>query len=1202
MRKKKQAQMGRQSLAIAMAGILTTGILPATLPVVSAVSATVSTTTDDIHINPIPGLASDFIKGADVSMLKQIEVSGGKFYDGNMEKDALQILKDHGVNWVRLRVWNNPVDANNIGLGGGNNDKARTIEIAKRAHDLGLKVLLDFHYSDFWADPSKQTKPAAWVGLNTTQLGQALYDYTSDVIQGLTDVGAMPEMVQIGNETNTGMVWPDGQTTGSGGYEGWANLIKKGVQAVRDNDPNNANPLLRTKIMIHLADGGNNELFRRDFDQLTSRQVDYDVIGFSYYPYWHGPLADLKQNMIDISQRYGKEVLVAENAYAYTLNDGDNFSNNFGPGQEQLGGYKATVQGQAQEVHDVMNAVSQVPNGKGLGVFYWEPDWIPVKGAEWSSKEGEGNGWENQAMFDFTGHALPSLDVFNRVSAAQGGAPFVAKATIIHPEQINVTVGGTLLLPSKVQVEFTDDSVRDLPVTWDAVAPEALQHPGTIQLQGTVTGIPLRAAGTITVQGSTNLVSNPGFESGDNANWTITGDSSVVKVVADSANAHGSTYALHYSLPQAMPFSATQTITGLANGSYTLKAWSHGGGGESSMKLFAKDYGGEEVSEDIVNAGWLVWQHPILMNIEVSNNTAVEGEAPNGTATIGVKADGNAGNWGNIDDFEFYTDRSAETLTAPSRVSRGSTFNANVGNGGLVDTIYAEDLVIHYDSNAFEFVSAQSASPTVQVLTTDSHTAGAVRLILGHQGGKSLNTNSVTLTLRAKSSTSQTEGIISVASAQWGTAPAGGVLTPAALGSATVSLYTEDTSTPSTGTGSITNKPEASIELNSDGKASLQQTPILTNGKTAVAAVTSDIWKKMMDTAKPDANGTKKLSLILSKVEGATSYEQQLPREALTGDHQQVEVVTPQGTVTLPANMLSPAVGDGSEPISLTIGNVDLSQIPAALQAKIGSKPVLDLKLKAGNEVIPWHNAASPVTISIPYQPTADELQNPDHIVIWYIDENGQAVAVPNAKYDAATHSVVFTTTHFSTYAVAYVSTTFGDLIGFDWAKQAVEALASKGVTTGTSADSFSPALNVSRADYLVMLVKALGLTANAGPRFQDVAASDYYDEAVGIAKALGLAEGVDAQHFDPKAPISREDLMVLTARALQLSHRLNGNGETSNLNTFAEQSDIAAYAKASISALLQAGLVQGNGYGLAPKAHTTRAEAAVILYRLLHF
>ncbi|KRE83040.1 hypothetical protein ASG89_12980 [Paenibacillus sp. Soil766] len=1197
----------KKSFVIAMAAILSTGIMPSAIPSVLADSPAVSTPTD-IHINPIPGLSADFIKGADVSMLKQIEISGGKFYDGGIEKDALQILKDHGVNWVRLRVWNNPVDANGFGLGGGNNDKVRTIEIAKRAHELGLKVLLDFHYSDFWADPSKQTKPAAWEGLNTAELQQALYTYTADVIQGLTDEGVMPEMVQIGNETNTGMVWPDGQTTGSGGFEGWANLIKQGVQAVRDHDPNNANAL-RTKIMIHLADGGNNELFRRNFDQLTSRQVDYDVIGFSYYPYWHGPLEDLQANMIDISKRYGKEVLVAENAYAYTLNDVDNFSNNFGPSQEQLGGYKATVQGQAQEVHDVMNAVAQVPNQKGLGVFYWEPDWIPVKGAEWSSKAGEGNGWENQAMFDFGGHALPSLDVFNRVSANPSGDLFVAESTAIHPEQIKVTVGSTPVLPSKVQVEFTDDSVRDLPVTWDAFEDDDLQHPGTIELQGTVAGVPLRANGTITVQGSTNLVNNPGFESGNNANWTITGGSNAIKVVSDSANAHdGSTYALHYSLSQDMPFSASQTITGLANGKYTLKAWSHGGGGESSMQLFAKDYGGAEMSESIVNSGWLIWKHPILMNIEVTNNTADHGEEPNGTATIGIKAEGKSGNWGNWDDFEFYTDRTAETLSAPSQVVKGSTFRVNVGNGGLVDTIFAEDLVIHYDSEAFEFVSAQSTSQAVQLVTMNAQTTGVVRLILGHSGGKSLNSNSVALTLRAKTETNAAEGVIKVVSAGWGTAPAGGVITPASMGTAKVMLVTEDSdpSEPSDmpSTGTVPPNPDLAIEINEEGAASLKQTPALNNNYTAVASVSLEMWKQMVDTAKMDANGNKKLSVILPKVDGANSYEQVLPRAALQGteEHQFVEVITPQGTVSLPSNMLSWSSGKGVDPISLTIGSVDPAQMPDALRANIGSKPVIDLKLRSGGELLHWNNPAAPVTVTIPYVPTEEELKNPDHIVMWYIDENGQAIAVPNAKYDAASQSIVFTTTHLSTYAVAYVNHTFGDLAGFTWAQKAVEALASKGVTTGTSADTFSPEQEVTRADYIVMLVKVLGLTANAVESFQDVTAADYYSEAVGIAKALGIIEGSDAQHFNPRATITREDLMVIMARALHHAHRLDLSNETSTLDTFSDQMDVSNYAKSAIATLLNIGLVQGNGQGIAPKAHTTRAEAAVILYRLFHF
>lgn len=1181
----------KKSLAILLSLMLTSAMIPTVYA--SELNSNVSA---QIRINPIQGISPDFIKGADVSMLKQIEISGGKFYDQGVEKEALQILKDHGVNWVRLRIWNHPFDVDGKPLGGGNNDKAKTIEIAKRAHDLGLKVLLDFHYSDFWADPEKQNKPLEWEGLNTAQLQDALYEYTADVIQGLTTVGAMPEMVQIGNETNTGMVWPDGKTTGSGGFEGWANLVKKGVQAIRDHDPNQNDPAKRTKIMVHLADGGNNELYRRNFDQLEARNVDYDVIGFSYYPYWHGPLEQLQQNMTDISKRYNKEVLVAENAYAYTLNDGDNFSNNFGPSQEQLGGYKATVQGQAQEVRDVMNAVAQVPEQKGLGIFYWEPDWIPVKGAEWSSKPGEGNGWENQAMFDFNGNALPSLDVFNRVSASNG-ENFTATATQIHPAQVNVTVGGTLVLPSKVMVEFTDDSVRELPVTWGALDADALNHPGTISLQGSVTGVSLKAALKVIVQGATNLVRNPGFESGDN-NWTITGDETAVKVVTDQANAHASSNALHYSLPQAMPFTVSQTITGLANGNYTLKVWSHGGGGENSLKLFANNFGGEEVTADIHNTKWLEWKHPILMDIQVTN----------GQATIGVKADGNAGNWGNIDDFEFYTDRTEETLTAPSRVTKGVSFTVNVGNGGLVDTIFAEDITLHYDADKFEFVTAQSTAATTLLLHTDHSNPGTVRFVLAHTGGKTLNTNSLALTFKAKMTSNAAAGAIAIQDVQWGNAPAGISIKPAVFGSVSINVVDEESesdnpSNPETNVGPGPTAPIEAIRTEADGSSSLLQTPVLDTSKTALAALSTDMWKQMLDKAKADTEGKKKLRLEISKIEGAVSYEEQLPRTALQSSRpdQQLDIVTPKGTVSVPSNMLSSTILSAAEGVSLHIGSADPAMLSEALKAKIGGRPLLELHLKSGSEIVPWNNPAAPVIVSIPYTPSAEERQHPDHLVVWYLDGSGEAFAVPNAKYNAETQSIVFTTTHFSTYAISFVTKSFKDIGEYEWAKEAIEALASKGVTTGTSQETFSPEQQVSRADYMVMLIKALGLSAKVESNFTDVQSSDYYYEALGIAKALGISEGVGKNYFDPKAPITREDLIVLTARALHITNKLDVTTDMSFLNVFKDSASISNYAVPSVSTLVKEGIINGNHAGIAPQSNTIRAEAALIIYRLLH-
>jgi arabinogalactan endo-1,4-beta-galactosidase len=206
-------------------------------------------------------------------------------------------------------------------MGGGNNDLTKTVEIAARAKKLGLKVLIDFHYSDWWADPGTQTKPRAWESLNPEELQKAVYDYTASVIQALVAHHAKPDMVQLGNEINGGMLWPDGKIWQEGnekigGFDGLAALLKQGIQAVRDNDPQAKSEAKRIKIMIHLANGGDNGLYHTVFDGLAERGVEYDVIGLSYYSYWHGPMVDLISNMNEISARYNKPVIIAETCHA----------------------------------------------------------------------------------------------------------------------------------------------------------------------------------------------------------------------------------------------------------------------------------------------------------------------------------------------------------------------------------------------------------------------------------------------------------------------------------------------------------------------------------------------------------------------------------------------------------------------------------------------------------------------------------------------------------------------------------------------------------------------------------------------------------------------------------------------------------------------------------------------------------------------
>lgn len=365
---------------------------------------------ESVRIDPIAGVSEAFIRGVDISTLEKVEHYGGRFYDGGIQRDVLDIFKDRGVNWVRLKVWNDPV------LDEGFNDRESLVRMARRVKAKGFKLLVDFHYSDHWADPGKQHKPAAWEGLSFPELKEAVYTYTRDVISDLIGAGAAPEMVQIGNEIRAGMLWPDGQlgtppNEYGTDFDRLAALLKSGVEGVRDATM--AAGVGKILIALHLDNGGNNDQYRWWFDEIVKRGVPFDVIGLSYYPYWHGTIEQLKRNMNDVSKRYDKDVVVLETAYAFTLADADGHPNIFGPAQAQAAGYPVSIQGQTDAVRDVMQAVAEVPDGRGLGVFYWEPAWLGVKGAGWT--RGEGNAWENQAMFDFDGNALSSLNVFSAV-------------------------------------------------------------------------------------------------------------------------------------------------------------------------------------------------------------------------------------------------------------------------------------------------------------------------------------------------------------------------------------------------------------------------------------------------------------------------------------------------------------------------------------------------------------------------------------------------------------------------------------------------------------------------------------------------------------------------------------------------------------------------------------------------------------------
>lgn len=376
---------------------------------------------DAVKTRPFNAMPADFIKGADISTLLEAEQHGAKFYNQNgQQQDAIAILKANGVNTVRLRLWVDPQDADGNTYGGGSNNLENTIALAKRVKAQGLKLLLDFHYSDFWTDPGKQFKPKAWEKMDYPQLKMAIHDYTRDTIARFKKEGVLPDMVQIGNEINGGMLWPEGKSWGQGGgeFDRLAGLLTAAIGGLKENLTDGE----QVKVMLHLAEGTKNDTFRWWFDEITRRNVPFDIIGLSMYTYWNGPISALKANMDDISKRYNKDVIVVEAAYGYTLDNCDNAENSFQAKEEKDGGYPGTVQGQYDYIHDLMQAVIDVPDQRGKGIFYWEPTWIAVPGTTWATKAGmkyihdewkEGNARENQALFDCQGKVLPSVKVFN---------------------------------------------------------------------------------------------------------------------------------------------------------------------------------------------------------------------------------------------------------------------------------------------------------------------------------------------------------------------------------------------------------------------------------------------------------------------------------------------------------------------------------------------------------------------------------------------------------------------------------------------------------------------------------------------------------------------------------------------------------------------------------------------------------------------
>jgi arabinogalactan endo-1,4-beta-galactosidase len=325
--------------------------------------------------------AHDFAFGADLSFLKQAEDRGQVFKDGTNALPGLRIFKNHGYNWIRLRLFVEPV-SNNLP-----NDLPYTLALAQDAKKLGYKFLLDFHYANTWADPGKQPTPEAWKNLSHPERVQKVFEYTRDTIAAFRDAGVLPDMVQVGNEITVGMLWPDGKLPEH--WDNFADYVRAGIKGVAAGSRTNLPP----KIMIHVDSGGSTAKTKWFFDNLNRYQIFYDVIGFSFYPWWQGSLEDLRENLAFTANTYGKDVIVVEAAY------------NWRPARESSGRvepFAETPEGQREFLDEVTRIVMNTPNGRGKGIFWWEP------------AVGNRSGLVSRSFFDEDGNSLPVLSAFDK--------------------------------------------------------------------------------------------------------------------------------------------------------------------------------------------------------------------------------------------------------------------------------------------------------------------------------------------------------------------------------------------------------------------------------------------------------------------------------------------------------------------------------------------------------------------------------------------------------------------------------------------------------------------------------------------------------------------------------------------------------------------------------------------------------------------
>ena len=516
-------------------------------------------------------------------------------------------------------------------------------------------MCVDFHYSDFWADPKRQHAPKAWEGMSVEEKCDALYEFTKESLTELLNAGVNVGMVQIGNEINNGM-------SGEKDIANVVELLHAGSRAVREISESFGQDI---QVVVHYTRINQPDEIDNLAATLAEAGLDYDIMGLSYYPFWDGTNENMQAVATNIQENYGKKVMIAETSYCYTAEDGDGCGNSFKGTDDLVEGYAATVQSQASMIRDICEAANDVGV---LGIFYWEGAWVPVGeatvdnsaiwekyGSGWASSFAAdydpedaglyygGCAWDNQAMFDFDGHPLASLNVFKYLrygSTAPLAIDDIPKVSVL------CDVGGALELPETIPVIYNDRAANtEVPVVWDEAQIAAIDTNvgGDYEVAGTLEdGTEVICYIQVIM---INHVLNPGFEDADTSMWKVTyaGESNPTDFQAKADDAYSGETSFHFwSADSDMEFSIEQEFTDLEPGTYQLTVYAQGGdvSADSSMELYAV-VNGEELTEPFMVTTWVDWKAPTITDIKVTD----------GTLIIGVRMKCNAASWGTVDDF-----------------------------------------------------------------------------------------------------------------------------------------------------------------------------------------------------------------------------------------------------------------------------------------------------------------------------------------------------------------------------------------------------------------------------------------------------------------------------------------------------------------------------------------------------------------------